>query len=104
MPGSVQLDLLAVSLVSALLLAIAAITRPPRAACPAGYDLRTGIRRDGRFECWPAVVGDPAWDGTWGRPERGRQPPGIVAARIYCRAPAVPIVLVGGRAVRCQHL
>lgn len=89
-------------LISALLLALSCVTRPHAARCPAGRDLRTGIRRDGAFECWSAVRGSPEWDGTWERPERGVQDDDAVASRIYCTVGAVPIV-VDNRTVGCQR-
>jgi hypothetical protein len=76
--------------------------QPSSASCPDGYDLRTGIRRTGWFECWPHVVGDPDYDGTWQRPERGVQPPGILRSRIHCTGGSVPIV-VNDHTVGCQH-
>jgi hypothetical protein len=82
----------AAQVISALILALATLVRPRHAACPERHDLRTGIRRSGHFECWPAVVGDPEADGTWGHPERGTQPPGIVTGRIYCAPQTVPVV------------
>jgi len=90
-------------LASIAVLAIAAVCRPARARCPIGYDLRTGIRRDGRFACWPNPVGDPEWDGTWQRPERGKQPDGIIHGRIYCTGGAQPITGTDGRTVGCQR-
>ncbi len=77
--------------------------QPDTATCPAGYDLRTGVRRTGWFECWPAVVGDPDYDGTWGKPERGVQPPGILSSRVYCTGGSVPIV-VNQHTVGCQRV
>lgn len=70
--------------------------------CPPGYDLRTGIRRDGSFECWPNVKGDPNWDGTWRHPERGEQSTAILRSRIYCTGGAQPII-VTDRIVGCQR-
>jgi hypothetical protein len=90
-------------IVSIAILAIASVSRPSRARCPAGYDLRTGIRRDGRYQCWPHPVGDPEWDGTWQRPERGTQPNGILEGRIYCTGGARPIARDDGRTVGCQR-
>src|SRR5690348_4647766 len=84
------------------LLALVALCRPPRARCPAGFDLRTGIRRDGRFACWPHPVGDPEWDGTFERPERGRQPGGVLESQIWCTNGTEPIV-VDERTVGCQR-
>lgn len=89
-------------LMSLGLLGLACIVRPDRARCPAGYDLRTGIRADGRFACWPHPVGDPEWDGTWRRPERARQPDGVLESRIWCTGGARPIV-VNARTVGCQR-
>lgn len=88
---------------SIAVLAICALCRPSRARCPVGYDLRTGIQRDGSFLCWPNLVGDPEWDGTWGRaPDRSVQPEGVVAARIYCGG-APPITGDDGRSVGCER-
>jgi hypothetical protein len=75
---------------------------PLTESCPPGHDLRTGVRRDGRFECWPWPVGDPEWDGTWGRsPDRSVQPPGIVDRKIHCTGGSRPIV-VDYKTVGCQ--
>lgn len=89
------------TLVTFALLALAFALRPSAASCPPGRDLRTGIRRDGRFECWSAPVGDPDWDGTWGRPERGVQAEDAIGSRIFCTGGSVPIV-VDARRVGCQ--
>lgn len=89
------------ALVSLALLALAFAVRPQRAVCPAGHDLRTGIRRSGAFRCWPAVVGPMDDDGTFGRPERGVQPDGVIESRVYCTGGSVPIV-VDARTVGCQ--
>lgn len=70
--------------------------------CPPGYDLRTGIRRDGRFECWPHPKGDLEWDGTWRHPERGEQSMAILRSQIYCTGGAQPII-VTDRVVGCQR-
>lgn len=71
--------------------------------CPTGYDLRTGVRRDGRFECWPHPVGDPEWDGTWRRsPDRSTQSDAIVRNRIICTGGAHPIV-IDYKTVGCQR-
>lgn len=83
------------------LLLIATLVQPTAASCPPGRDLRTGIRRDGRFECWSAPVGDPDWDGTWNRPERGVQADDAISSRIFCTGGSVPIV-VDARRVGCQ--
>lgn len=61
--------------------------------CPSGYDLRTGIRVDGRYECWPHPDGDPDFDGTWQRPERGTQSMAILRGRILCPTTEDPVVL-----------
>lgn len=101
-------------LVSLLLLALAAVCRPTLARCPPGRDLRTGIRRDGHFECWSrpiAPTGWPAqrlgpvtdWDGTWQRPERSEQRDDQVEARLWCGRGAAPIV-VDERTVACSIL
>lgn len=89
-------------LLTLLAMAGSALCRPSRATCPAGYDLRTGIRRSGDFQCWPHPVGDPEWDGTWRRPDRSVQPDGVIRSRIYCTGGASPIV-VDYRTVGCQR-
>lgn len=77
-------------------------TRPERARCPDGYDVRAGIRRSGDFECWPRPVGDPDYDGTYGKPERGTQSDAIIRGRIYCTGGTQPIV-VDYLTVGCQR-
>lgn len=84
------------------LLALACLARPHRARCPIGYDLRTGIRPSGEFTCWPNPSGPLEWDGTWGRPERSRQPDGVIESRIFCTGGTRPVV-VGDREVGCQR-
>ncbi len=76
--------------------------------CPPGHDLRTGVQRDGSFRCWPNVVGDPDWDGTWHREERSTQPAGGVDMRVVCTGGALPIVVTerdgrADRTVGCQR-
>ena len=96
-------------ILSLLILALSALLRPTQARCPVGYDLRTGIRRSGRYQCWPHPVaplgwrGGPIeeWDGTNGRPERSVQPDGVIEGRIWCGTGVVPIV-VDDRRVRCE--
>lgn len=83
-------------------LAAATVCRPQRARCPVGYDLRTGIRRSGSFQCWPQPVGPRDWDGTWQRPERSVQPAGVVESRLYCTGGSRPIV-VDAATVGCQR-
>lgn len=85
------------------------LSHPVRASCLPGYDLRTGIRRSGAYECWPAPVAPPGWsprlgpiqdwDGTWLRPERSVQPDGVLTGRIWCLG--VPVV-VDERTVGCR--
>jgi len=79
-----------------------ACVRPRTARCPVGFDLRTGVRSDGRFACWPHPVGDPRYDGTWGRPERSVQPPWVIESQLYCTGGTRPIV-VDARTVGCQR-
>src|SRR3954466_3197534 len=78
------------------------LLHPTAASCPPGYDLRTGIRRSGIHECWPAPVAPAGWstsrlgpikdwDGTWQRPERSVQPNGVLTGRIWCSTE--PVVL-----------
>jgi hypothetical protein len=90
-------------LISIIVLAAAAVCRPTHASCPIGYDLRTGIRRTGDFECWPVPVGDPDWDGTWQRPERSVQPDGVLEGRLYCTGGMQPLAGDDGRTVGCQR-
>lgn len=79
--------------------------------CPASYDLRTGVRADGRFQCWPHPSaprgwhGGPIedWDGTWQRPEKSVQLGTIVDDRIYCTGGTRPIV-VDYQTVGCQRI
>lgn len=90
-------------LISIAILAISSVCRPSRARCPAGYDLRTGIRRSGHFECWPSPDGDPDYDGTWQRPERSVQREDVLTGRIYCTGGAQPIAGDDGSTVGCQR-
>lgn len=85
-------------------------SHPVHARCPPGHDLRTGIRRSGHYECWPAPR-EPRgwsvsrqgpirdWDGTWQRPERSVQPAGVLTGRIWCAEP----VVVDERTVGCRR-
>lgn len=85
-------------------LAFAAVLRPHAARCPGNMDLRTGVRADGSFQCWPHPVGDPNWDGTYGRPDRSVQASWVLAGRVYCASTERPSVvdwnLVGCRRER----
>jgi len=87
-------------LLSRFIIALAAVVHPTSARCPGDLDLRTGIRRDGRFECWPHPVGDPEWDGTWQRPERSVQPAWHLDGRVYC-GDTRPVV-IDWRTVGCR--
>lgn len=95
-------DLWVAAIASLLLSVLGPCARPTRAHCPAGYDLRTGIRGSGAFECWPSPKGDPLYDGAGGFPERSVQSDAIVRSRIYCTGGAHPIV-VNERTVGCQR-
>ncbi len=98
------LDLLC-AIATVVVLCCAAVTRPTSARCPWDSDLRTGVRDDGRFICWPHPVGPPGvedWDGTWQRPERSVQPTWRLGGRVYCTGGARPIV-VDYRTVGCQR-
>lgn len=86
---------------SLVVMAIAMVTRPTSAACPAGMH-NNGIRPSGRFECLFAPTGDPDADGTWRRPDRSTVRPGELAGRIYCTGGAHAIV-VDDRVVGCQR-
>ncbi len=94
-------DLLA-AIASLLVAASTTCCEPQRGGCPAGWH-HDGVRRDGRYECVRAPIGSMDDDGTWGRPDRSRVPPGIVRSRIYCTGGAVPIV-VSERVVGCQRV
>lgn len=69
--------------------------------CPPAYDLRTGIRRNGQFECWPHPQGDPSADGTYGHPLHSTQSNAILRSQIYCTNGTEPII-VSDRVVGCQ--
>lgn len=91
-----------------LWIVILLLAHPTAARCPPTYDLRTGIRRSGVYECWPHPVAPREWrgsriedwDGTFGRPERSVQPAGILTGRIWC-GKGVPVVL-DERRVGCR--
>lgn len=87
---------------SLALIAICALVHPSRMDCPAGWH-NNGVRPAGHFECTQAPVGDPDWDGTWQRPERGYIPDGVLHGRIYCTNGFQPIV-VNERTVGCQRV
>lgn len=99
----------------AILLVPAVVVMGPKSPdvrqCPSGYDLRMGVRTDGRFQCWPHPSaprgwdGGPIeeWDGTWLRPEKSVQTGTIVDDRIHCSNGARPIV-VDHRTVGCQRM
>lgn len=89
------------ALVSLWLIIAAAVYGPTSASCPATWH-HDGIRPTGSFQCVRGPVGDPDWDGTWMRPERGVVPPGVLRARIYCTNGTEPIV-VNERTVGCQR-
>lgn len=91
------------------LLALCAVLRPHAARCPAGMDLRTGIRADGSYQCWPQPAPRPgmSWaeyldcDGTFGKPERSVQASWVLAGRVYCSRNARPVVTDWNK-VGCQ--
>jgi hypothetical protein len=85
-----------------VLLCCSMASKPQRAWCLRGYDLRTGVRPTGQFECWPQPVGDPDWDGVYMRPDRSRQPDGVLRGRIWCTNGDRAIV-VDERTVGCQR-
>lgn len=80
---------------------VGCVLRPRAARCPESFDLRTGVRADGRFECWPRPSGPLDYDGTWGKPDRSVQPEGVIGGRIWCKGGTRPVV-VDARAVGCQ--
>lgn len=76
---------------SIVLLCCATVIRPTRARCPVGFDLRTGVRRDGHFTCWPAPLGAPHWDariGAW--VDDGVQPGWRLGGRVVCTGGTEP--------------
>lgn len=88
------------------LLALAFALRPTHARCPAGTDLRVGVRVDGYFECWPAPVGDAVFErGAGAREPRwvdhSTQLEDWIASRIYCTGGATP--RQDGLSVWCQR-
>lgn len=91
------------NLISQALLVWAFLVHPTKAECPSGRDLRLGIRRDGHFACWSTPVGDPVWDGTYDRPERGIQRDDALEGRIYCGPGTEPVVL-DWRTVACREV
>jgi len=85
-----------------VLLAIAAqVLRPHHAACP-GHWHNNGIRPSGEFLCTQNPVGDPDYDGTYGRPDRSVVPSGCLYGRLHCTGGQHPIV-VDDRTVGCQR-
>lgn len=92
-------------LVSLGLLALAFALRPHRARCPVGMDLRTGVRADGRFECWPAPSGPTVYErvggGEWRWVDHSTQIEDWLTSRIYCTGGATP--RHDGRSVWCQR-
>lgn len=89
-------------LASIVILLSTFVTRPVAARCPGGWYINSGIRRDGSFTCAPKLSGDPLYDGAGGYPERGLEPPGILAGKIYCTGGSVPIV-VSSTVVGCSR-
>lgn len=91
--------------IAAIVVPLIMLAFPPPPAtrvCPEGYDLRVGVRPDGRYQCWPRPVGDPEWDGTWQRsPDRSRQVGSIVDGRIWCPLGSRAVV-VDYRTVGCR--
>ena len=92
--------------IATIVVPLVLVAFPPPAdtrVCPDGYDLRTGVRRDGHYECWPRPVGDPEWDGTWQRsPDRSRQLGTVIDGRIWC-ALGSRAVVVDYRTVGCRR-
>ncbi len=89
-------------LCSIALLVTSALIGATRMHCPVGWH-NNGIRPTGQFECTRVPVGDPEWDGTWLRPERGHVPAGELRSRIHCTNGFQPIV-VNERTVGCQRV
>lgn len=97
------LESLAMFLIAMVVMGGLLVIRQSEIRCPRGYDLRTGVRPDGHFECWPSPVGDPEWDGTWQRsPDRSVQPLGVFGNQIHCTGGAHPVI-VDFRTVGCQR-
>lgn len=97
-------DLLA-AIATLAILCCSFVVRPTHARCPWDLDLRTGVRPDGRFTCWPHPSGPRGvedWDGTWERPERSHQPSWRLGGRVFCTGGSRPIV-VDYQTVGCQR-
>lgn len=89
-------------LLTVVVLCLSMVVRPHHARCPVGWDLRTGIRQDGRFDCWRHPVGDKNWQWSLGRPDRSVQPAGVVGGKIWCTS-GQRAVVIDDRAVGCQR-
>lgn len=89
------------ALATVLVLCLAMATQPRRASCPVGWYVN-GIRPTGSFECRPIPIGNPDYDGTWGKPDRSIERPGAILGRLYCTGGTHPIVR-NERTVGCQR-
>lgn len=91
------------ALLSVLVMLVAAIDRPSSAACPPGFLIVEGVRRDGDFVCElapPPNCGEPTgpFEGV-ACPDRPRY-----RAKIYCTGGAEPIIDDDGLTVGCQRV
>jgi hypothetical protein len=85
---------------SMLILSAGLYFRPHHAQCPERWH-HDGVRRSGHFACTRNPVGDPDYDGTFGKPDRSRVPAGEIRGRVYCAYPRFPVV-VDERTVQCR--
>lgn len=86
------MDDLGLAALSVLVLAVAMLLQPARAACPHGW-VQAGVDRAGAFSCVHELVGRD-WD------PKAYRPAGTVYGRIYCSGGTVPLQ-VDERTVGC---
>ena len=75
-------------------------TRPTGWRSAPGWYMN-GVRPDGGFEMRPAAGGDPAADGTFGRPDTWPDDERVIRGHIYCTGGATPHV--SADSVWCQR-
>jgi hypothetical protein len=84
---------IATALLSALLLTFAFFCRPTHSACPHGWWIPEGIRRDGNFTCQPAPIGDTIRDSRGIIRDTSITQPGHIRLRLYCPENAIPTIV-----------
>lgn len=95
------LTMLACTLFSMAALSYGVMRRPARIVCPVGWH-NNGVRMaTGIVVCTRNPIGDPDWDGTFGRPDRSVEPPGFWMTRIYC--PRTLPLVIDDRLVQCDQ-